>query len=250
MPTLVECPPAAGLKEMVESGIAVDILDADRAWFLVDELSNRELPSPAQPFAAALKGLAVVHLTLAVVKLFEKPMRYPLRNIPQALDLLAMSSNELPICHRPAVEARLGRRFGIPPGLPDAELNRQIEARFRETLPNCDYKGTNLEACRTLEDLKTWRDKRMAHQEAAQADTFRAIELPAVWRLLSYAKGFVGVIGLAYTAVAYDTDDGHYFLSDDAKQAAMAFRRMVKGSAEPQGGRYSPPAARSAQPTL
>ena len=233
MVTLADKPPTSRLKEMVESGIAVDILDADRAWFLVDELRDRELPSLVQPFADALKGLAIVHLTLAVVKLFEKSKGYPLRNIPQALDLLAQGANELPIGNRPAVEARLGRRFGIPPGLPDAELNRQIEARFRETLPNCDYRGTNLESCRTLEELKTWRDKRMAHAEAAQADTFRAIELPAVWRLLAYAKGFLGVIGLAYTAVAYDTDDGHYFLSDDAKWTAMAFRRMVKGNAEP-----------------
>jgi len=224
------------LKEIVESGIAVDILDADRAWFLVDELHNRELTASVQPFATALKGLAVVHLTLAVVKLFETPKGYPLRNIPQALDFLARSSNELPIFHRPAVEARLSRRFGIPPGLPDAELNRQIEARFRESLPNCDYNGTDLESCRTLEELKTWRDKRMAHPEAVQADTFRNIELPAVWRLLAYAKGFIGVIGLAYTAVAYDSDDGHYFLSDDAKRAALAFRRMVNGNAEPRAG--------------
>ncbi|MDX9982182.1 MAG: hypothetical protein RBU25_19335 [Lentisphaeria bacterium] len=249
MSTLPDKTPAARLKEIVESGIAVDILDADRAWFLVEELCDRELPSSAQSFADALKGLAVVHLTLAVVKLFEKPKGYPLRNIPQALDLLAQGAHELTIGNRPAVEARLGRRFRIPPGLPDAELNRQIEARFRETLPNCDYIGTNLESCRTLEDLKTWRDKRMAHPEAAHADTFRAIELHAVWRLLSYAKGFIGVVGLAYTAVAYDTDDGHYFLSDDAKQAAMAFRRMVKGSAEPQGGGYSLSAARPSKPT-
>lgn len=236
MSILENSAPATKLKEIVEYGIAVDILDADRAWFLVDELCKLELPKSARLFATALKELAIVHLTLAVVKLFEKPKGYPLRNIPQALDLLDRSANELPICHRPAVEARLARKFGIPSGLPDAEINLQIVARFRDSLPNCDYKGTDLKSCRTLADLKTWRDKRMAHQEAAQTDTFRNIELAAVGRLLAYAKGFVSVIGLAYTSMAYDSDDGHYFLSDDAKQAALEFRRMVKETAEPRGG--------------
>ncbi|HPA20880.1 MAG TPA: hypothetical protein PLU30_24240 [Verrucomicrobiae bacterium] len=224
-------PPVEQLREVIKHGITVDILDAERAWFLVQEIlgTHDALAPPWKTFSSHLASMAVNQITLSACKIFEVEKRqYPLWSIPTALKILSANAGVLRVNNRLAVERRLARAGFTPVNINDEDITRHIANHFDQILPNTQYRGNNLRACQTLDHLKLWRDKRVAHNEMIDPDHLPPVEMNDVWELLALAKRFVGVVGLAYIGEVFDSDDGSYLSSNDARRPTLAFRRLAK----------------------
>lgn len=92
---------------------------------------------------------------------------------------------------------------------------------FRSTLAKPDVQEK-------IDKLKLFRNKRIAHNEAAEitAPTWEALK-----ELVSIAQNFVGVIGWAFFSTVY-VHNGEYFLTSDAKRASRALDRLAKSLVE------------------
>lgn len=223
--------PAEQLREVIKHGITVDIFDADRAWFLVQEIldTHNSLASSWKTFSGHLASMAVNQITLSVCKIFEVEKRsYPIWSIPAALKILSANAEVLRVNNRLAVERRLAWAGFTLGDVSDEDLTRHIAAHFERTLPNTQYKGTSLLACQTLDRLKLWRDKRVAHNEIVDPDHLPPVEMNDVWELLTHAKRFVGVVGHAYIETVFDSDEGNYLSSNAARRPTLAFRTLAK----------------------
>lgn len=76
---------------------------------------------------------------------------------------------------------------------------------------------------KAVDSLKYVRDKRVAHNEAAESHgpTWEALR-----SLLEHAQNFVGVVGWVFFNTVY-VHEGAYLLSDDAKRPSRALSRLV-----------------------
>ena len=101
-------------------------------------------------------------------------------------------------------------------------------AVFRSTLANPDVQ-------QKIHKLKHFRDKRIAHNEAAEitAPTWEALK-----ELVSIAQNFVGVIGWAFFGTVY-VHNGEYLLTSDAKRASRALDRLAKSLVEDKSTRFN-----------
>ena len=123
----------------------------------------------------------------------------------------------------------------LSPEPSDQDITKRIVRHYRETMPSLDT-VSGFDLGRTLNALKTNRDKRVAHSEA-----IGALELPkTTWddahKLLQWVKDFIATIGWAYLSVAYTDDSGNYLLG------SYVFSEMCGGwfrsvRTENEGGR-------------
>jgi hypothetical protein len=94
-------------------------------------------------------------------------------------------------------------------------------------------------AC-ALSALKTIRDKIVAHPEAIRRDQLPRATLAEIDQLVALAKCFVSAVGLGYLSIASEDNEGHYFMSSDAKRSTVCLRRLLeKASVVPQRERHA-----------
>jgi hypothetical protein len=46
-------------------------------------------------------------------------------------------------------------------------------------------------------------------------------------QLMSYAKEFIDVVGIGYISTAFASDDGHYFMTPDARIASHILNKLL-----------------------
>lgn len=217
------------LKDVVMEGLVADIFKMERAYHILsvigtnaDQLNDRALGNFGELFGA-LQGSLEVDAVLAVARVYDLPSKqYPTRCLRRALSLMEDHVAELPEIVEP-YHTKLSLAF-LGEGSPvvsSVDLGRdafvaQFVPAFREILNS----GA---VSRAVDSLKYIRDKRIAHNEAAEphGPTWEALK-----SLLDHAQNFVGVVGCVFFNTVY-VHEGTYFLSDDAKRPSRALSRLV-----------------------
>ena len=216
------------LKDIVVEGLVSDIFKMERAYHILsvigsnaDQLNDRALGNFGELFGA-FQGSLEVDAVLAVARVYDSPSKqYPTRCLRRALSLMEDRVAELPeIAERYNTKlslAFLGENSSVVGSVDlgrDAFVARFVPA-FREIL---DSEAVS----KAVDSLKYVRDKRIAHNEAAEphGPTWEALK-----SLINHA--FVGVVGWAFFNTVY-VHDGAYFLSDDAQRPSRALRRLVE----------------------
>ena len=218
------------LKDIVVEGLVSDIFKMERAYHIlsvigsnVDQLNDRALGNFGELFGA-FQGSLEVDAVLAVARVYDSPSKqYPTRCLRRALSLMEDRVAELPeIAERYNTKlslAFLGENSSVVGSVDlgrNAFVARFVPA-FREIL---DSEAVS----KAVDSLKYVRDKRIAHNEAAEphGPTWEALK-----SLINHAQNFVGVVGWAFFNTVY-VHDGAYFLSDDAQRPSRALRRLVE----------------------
>lgn len=218
------------LKDIVVEGLVSDIFKMERAYHILsvigsnaDQLNDRALGNFGELFGA-FQGSLEVDAVLAVARVYDSPSKqYPTRCLRRALSLMEDRVAELPeIAERYNTKlslAFLGENSSVVGSVDlgrDAFVARFVPA-FREIL---DSEAVS----KAVDSLKYVRDKRIAHNEAAEphGPTWEALK-----SLINHAQNFVGVVGWAFFNTVY-VHDGAYFLSDDAQRPSRALRRLVE----------------------
>lgn len=220
------------LAELVKAGVLTDIFKAERAYEVLKTIGeNAEAINTSESnfgeLLGTLQGHAQTEALISIARLYDRPStRYPTRCLQSLLDELEAKAELLPpIVERYNLASELSRlgmcseRAALLGPAPDADVTRAMVAFIRERL----VQPSVLES---IERVKTFRDKFIAHNEAAHS-----IEGPtwsAVLQLLALAQELVGIVGWAYLSTVY-IHEGQYLPSSDAKRAGLAMRRMLEG---------------------
>lgn len=204
-------------KDVME-GLVADIFKMERAYHILsvigtnaDQLNDRALGNFGELFGA-LQGSLEVDAVLAVARVYDLPSKkYPTRCLRRALSLMEDHVAELPEIVEP-YHTKLSLAF-LGEGSPvvsSVDLGRdtfvaQFVPAFREIL---DSEAVS----KAVASLKYVRDKRIAHNEAAEphGPTWEALK-----SLVDHAQNFVGVVGWVFFNTIY-VHEGTYHLSDDA----------------------------------
>lgn len=223
----------ADLKEYIDSLVA-HVLVADQSYFLYMKIAESAGAINRANLGIALgviqERLADSYI-LALTKLFEPPSpRYLTRSIPGAIKFLKSNQTVLKILQAPNVECLVkdfGQKMGYTILTDKVSKTTDLISHLRSSIPSLDkIKSCNLS--RTLNVLKTHRDKRVAHPEAIGSNRLPKTSWKDAQNLLNYAKYFIGIVGWAFLSTAYEVNHGEYLLSRDAKRSAEAMERLFK----------------------
>lgn len=218
------------LKDVVVEGLVSDIFKMERAYHILsvigsnaDQLNDRALGNFGELFGA-FQGSLEIDAVLAVARVYDSPSnRYPTRCLRRALTLMEDRVTELPeiteLYNTKLSLAFLGENSSVVGSVNSGRdlFVPQFVPAFREIL---DSEAVT----RAVDSLKYVRDKRIAHNEAAElhGPTWESLK-----SLIKHAQNFVGVIGWAFFNTTY-VHEGSYFLSNDAQRPSRALQRLVE----------------------
>ncbi len=230
------------LEDIIRQGVAVDLFHADEAFSLdmfVGQQANEINKATFGAFFGSLQIILTRNLILHVARMYETPKEpnkhnrnpYPIRSIRSAIVILKEHGDDLVIEQRPGLIAALARR-GAPPDemgkLTDRELTTYLasffERRYSETHPD------GVANSRALDTLKTLRDKVVAHPEAIRLEDIPKPLYQEIEDLVEMARAFVAAVGFGYLSIAYEADDGHYFMAGDAKRSTTSLKRLLQAA--------------------
>ena len=224
---------AERLDDIVSKGVVIDT-HAEEALtlnLLVGRYANEIRSTPFNAFFGSLQASLDRLAILSVTRLYESPnMRYPIRSIPAAIELVHMEAKNLPVHQRDVLVQKLveyGHDQTTIAALSDLMVTKLLADKFYEQLPRAD--GLN-ELSRALNALKTMRDKSIAHNEVV--DVSQVPEATPTYgeirKLLDYAKKFLGIVGIGYLTTVYEWSNGEYVLTTDAERASRSLKQLLK----------------------
>jgi len=223
------------LKDIIQQGVAVDLFHADEALSLDMFVGQRADAINKAKFGAFFGSLQIIlarNLILHVARIFEKPSnRYPTRSIPSAIEILKKHGDDLVIEQRPGLIAALAR-CGAPRDelkrLSDQELTNYLVSFFEQCYSKTHPDGVaNSQVLKTLKNL---RDKVVAHPEAIRLEDIPKPIYQEIEGLIELARAFVAAVGFGYLSIAYEADDGHYFMAGDAKRSTTSLKRLLQAA--------------------
>lgn len=230
------------LKDIIRQGVALDLYHADEALSLdrfIGLHANEINKATFGAFFGSLQLILARNLILHVARMYEKPKEptkrnpnpYPIRSIRSAIVILKEHGDHLAIEQRPGLIAALARR-GIPQDemekLSDQELTNYLVSFFERRYSEAHADG--VANSRALEALRTLRDKVVAHPEAIRLEDIPKPLYHEIEDLVELARAFVAVVGFGYLSIAYEADDGHYFMAGDAKRPSTSLKRLLQAA--------------------
>ena len=145
------------------------------------------------------------------------------------LRLLEHSSKEFVIEQRIMMMRRLAiAKMNVDPhtGVSDAKITVAIVRFYTNSLPKTEL-ATWCQMSNVLHAVVTRRDKVVAHNEMIDRSSLPQTSWADIEQLMSYAKGFIDVVGVGYISTAFASDDGHYFLTPDARIASHVLSKLL-----------------------
>lgn len=211
-----------------------EIIIADESYFIIQTVNEyRDLlfKGSFDLFFKSLYSAHIIRYTLAIVKLFEKPnKRYETISVPFVLNYIDKNSSNLKIQERPNLEKQysiLGYNRASLGLLSDEEFVVHIITHFKDNLPSVDYNG-DIVLSRTFDVLKTFRDKKYAHNEDFDMSFLPGASLEESFNLLLFAKQFVSLFSLAYLNLFQSYDGKEFLFTLDAMITKTSFQKLLK----------------------
>lgn len=220
------------LWQLLENGIAADILEAEQAFFLFKSIGNyasaiNTSKKNYRSFFSTIQRHAQNSFILATARIFDPPSKkFPTRCLLGLVAKLEQHSRDLPqIIERDQMKENM-MHAGMPhescllldSDAPDCDVTMAIVKYARDRINSVEIQAA-------LTEVKNVRDKRIAHNEAVNelsGPTWEAIQ-----SMLSLAQDIVGIVGIGYLSVCYKIN-GKYILTEDAMIPSRACIRLLK----------------------
>jgi hypothetical protein len=219
------------LEDILKNGLVTDVYRMERAYLLhreigthADALNSRQNGNFGEFFGVVQQALEA-EASLAVARVYDKlSKRHPTRCLEATLNVLEKRGHELPEIREP-FQTREALSVLLVGNAEVAESAEKGKDTFLKALvPAMRELLENPATVEGVDRLKRLRDKRVAHNEAADVNGPTWEDLGD---LISYAKGFIGVVGWAFLGTAY-VINGEYTLSSDARKPSICLARLVK----------------------
>ncbi len=212
--------------DLVCRGAADDVFHADQARALLEEL-DRYVEKVSETgmgivFFAHLQGILQRELILSMTRLFEPySAQNPGRSLPSIARHIRVHAPDLRIPERRALIDFVVKQKRSRPAtevLSDEPLSRAFVLHL-EALPRADATSAR-PVDRALEQLRTTRNKAIAHHDHIDRATLLVPAWPHLVELINFARESVEVIARAYLSVGLN-------LAYDGRMAAMSLRQVM-----------------------
>ncbi|MBN1309444.1 MAG: hypothetical protein JXA18_16110 [Chitinispirillaceae bacterium] len=223
------------LHNIFMEGLVVDIFAAERCYSVLQGIGQRskELNKLGRGFDELfgfLQGTLLDELILSITRLYEQPgQKYKVRSIPAAIEIINRQGSSWKLQQRPLLEKTLIELKVAPTpirSMTDEELLSFIVNNYIKSLPE-KSKNHICPLSKSLEMLKSQRDKVIAHPEKINHNVLPFPTFGEINELVNYAKRFVGVIGLGILGIAFHNSEKGYILTDDAIGMKYSVDRLV-----------------------
>lgn len=220
------------LEDIVKEGLVHDIFKMEQSYELIKtigdntkELNGGSLSNYNELFGTIQYSFQTEAL-LAAARIYDNPSKiYPTRCLQGVLQYLSDNALDLPSIREPFQLARHLKFMNAPDQLIKDASSESVNFAY-----NFSYYINGLlkdpERIVTLEKLKLFRDKVLAHNEKVDSKI-----IGPTWGslkdLISISKNVVGVLGWSYFSMAY-VIDGRYVLSEDTLDTSMALKQVFK----------------------
>jgi hypothetical protein len=217
------------IEDIIEKGLRNDIFRAERAIAI-----NREIAKHSEEInngnkhkkrlLAYLQNLTVNEAILCTTKLYDPVGKYPTRSIHILLDLLEEKADQLPEIREKHNTIKLLKELNTPHYI-IGKVNSEDLSEFPKKF--ADYFRVlvlDFETEELLNEIKAFRDKRIAHNERVEKDL--NVKWESVEKLLNLIKQAVGVIGWAYLNTIYMYEN-RYHLSSDARRLRGSVKEIL-----------------------
>jgi len=217
------------IKDIIEQGLRNDIFRAERAIAI-----NREIAKHSEEInkgdehkkriLAYLQNLTVNEAILCTSKLYDPVGKYPTRSIHLLLNLLIEKANELPEIREKHNTIKLLRELHTPDYIIDKVNSDDLSEFPKKFADYFEVLVLDFETEELLNEIKDFRDKRIAHNERVEENL--SVQWESVEKLLNLIKQAVGVIGWAYLNTVYMYEN-RYHLSSDARRLRSSVKEIL-----------------------
>jgi hypothetical protein len=223
-------PAGSTLDEIVCRGVAIDVFHADQARRLIETLDAYvEIINESglgKGFVANLQLILDRHLYLSLTRLYEPySARNPGRSVPAAIHFIHSHAGQLEIVDRKPIFQFLsayGKSCPALDMLQDEQLSLVLVQHIKELMPQADSHSERL-LDQALANLKTVRNKAIAHHERVDPASLIVPAWPKLVELIEFARQFVVLIAHVYLNVSHN-------LEYDASRAATSLCRLLKSA--------------------
>jgi len=216
------------LDDIVGWGVVHDVFDAEEASAVLTLIGRHAAIINEATFGAFFGSLQRIlgrSLLLAVARMYETEKAYALRSLPAAFKHLRTYGHQLKVNDREVIRLaflKLGESISVIAAADDLVVTATLADAFEKRFVVLQSKAGNA--------VKTLRDKIIAHHELIDVTTLPTATYAEIDELIEFAKEFIGVIGAAYTNVAYRAGDGRFFLSLDAERSTLCLKRLLSAA--------------------
>jgi hypothetical protein len=218
------------IKDVLEVGIVSDLFKAQRSYYVHRMIGkhakeiNKAKRHQREVFVL-LQNLMFSDMTLALTKLFDTPKKYPTRCILTLIDQLKELSINAPAIIE-TIQLIDQVRVHEFPDILIQDVNEKNFTGFTQHFAwhiesMYYYPGFQ----KKIEELKTVRDKHIAHNEATEIQhkaRYKTFE-----DLIYYCQSVVSIVGMAYFSTIYSLNE-KYLLQDDAKRISYQLEHLMK----------------------
>jgi hypothetical protein len=217
----------ATLDDLVCRGAATDVFHAEQARLLLEELDHFvdsvNQSGVGVQFFANLQGILQRELILGLTRLYEPHSKQNHgRSLPAAKHYIKANSLGLRVPQRSSLIdflVRQGKSRSTLEPLADEALSRVLVRHLDETLPRADARsGRPLD--RALDQLKTTRDKAIAHHDHVDHASLLIPGWVHMVELVNTAREIVEMLARAYVSVSFN-------LRYDSKRLSVSLRQLM-----------------------
>jgi hypothetical protein len=222
------------LKDLLENGIVLEIFTVDQAIFtnqLILDHNKKLIDLRVNNIFGFFQSSVIDKIILSLSKIYEKPNpRYEIRSIPVALEVINKNIENLDITNVYQFKMKLPY-FEIDDKQISSISTKDLLKLFLEKIQDKISNSNTIDGYsfnKNYEPIKTLRDKVISHREKINISDIDLPTWQGIKELLLLAKKIVGIIGISFLNIAYESDEGKYLLEDDAKRIEIQFNQMLK----------------------
>lgn len=211
-----------------------DIFIADESYFILQTINEywKQISIDGYDlFFKSTYSAYFVRFSLALTKLFDKPSKkYETISIPFVINFIEENFINSTIQERFNLNRQfslLGYDYSHIDSLSDNEMNLKMIEHFKNNLPSIDYNGDG-RLSRTLEIVKTYRDKHYTHNEYLDLTKLPKTTFEETLELLLYAKQFISIFSLAYLNMILSLNGKDFAFTSDARMTNTSFKRILE----------------------
>jgi hypothetical protein len=220
------------LNNVVDEGLAIDILKIDEAIFLLNAIGEKTQLINKKAYIrlmSTLQDVLKLRIVTILSRLFEKPKQYPINSIPFAIDFIHTHREDLDIREREQFILslkNLGMNTNGLLGLHYVELTTKCVEHFNHILPTPDEKTIN-DLNESIIKLKWQRDKVFVHNEIKDGKYTIAPTIHELKKLIKFAKNFVVAVGWGYLGISYGYGN-EWYLDAESELTSLQLKELLK----------------------
>ena len=220
--------PLNDIKDIIENGLVKDLFQAERANYLIQAINERvqDVNDTSRwnfgIFFGTIQSYTINELILSISRIYDQRKKsFETRCLDALLQKLDMIKENPPKIQQYNQLYEYLESNKIYDLLMCIDNDKDFIADLFNYI-RANHNNNQKIIC----SLKSWRDKKIAHNDKFIVKEVSSLTLKDCHLLLEFPKKVITIIGWAYLNTGYGVKND-YFLSSDSKRSSIALKRLI-----------------------